>query len=192
VAVSDGPAGFGYRLRPVEQTDAADILMLRTDSERSRWLNQTPGTVEFQRHWIGEQRARGGDHYFVIETLDGRWEGVIALYRIEKAIGEWGRSGEWGRWVLRRGSLAAPASVLLIMGFGFDGLGLARIYGRTLAGNLSAISFHDACRYMMRAQGTYDDGRVFVEHSLLRSGWPAFRDTLAPVAQRVAQRSARP
>ena len=81
-----------------------------------------------QERWIEAQRIRAGDYYFVIETLDGRWEGVVSLYGIEDA------SGEWGRWILRRGSLAAPASVLLVFHFGFDQLGLRRIYGRTLAG----------------------------------------------------------
>jgi RimJ/RimL family protein N-acetyltransferase len=185
VAVKAGPEGFGHRLRPVERRDAAGILDLRTDPELGRFLNPTAGGVEDQQRWIEAQQARVGDHYFVIETLGGRWEGVIGLYGIHDA------SGEWGRWILRRGSLAASASVLLLLAFGFDELGLRRIYCRTLAENLVVVSFHDSCPYTSRSEHIDTGGRAYVEHSLVRPDWPAFRDALAPTAERVARRGAR-
>ena len=52
VAVEAGPEGFGYRLRPVERRDAADILELRTDPELGRflqpdsWRGGGPGTLD--------------------------------------------------------------------------------------------------------------------------------------------------
>ncbi len=185
VAVEAGPEGFGHRLRPVERRDAADIFKLRTDPELGRFLNPTPGGVEDQERWIEAQRARTGDHYFVIETLGGRWEGVVGLYGIKDA------RGEWGRWILRRGSLAASASVLLLLRFGFDELGLRRIYCRTLVENVVVVSFHDSCAYTNRSLHIDTGGRVFVEHSLVLPDWPAFRDALAPTAERVARRGAR-
>jgi RimJ/RimL family protein N-acetyltransferase len=185
VAVKAGPEGFGHRLRPAERRDATDILELRTDPELGRFLNPTTEAVEDQECWIDAQRARAGDHYFVIETLGGRWEGVVGLYGIEDA------SGEWGRWILRRRSLAAPASALLLLRFGFDELGLQRIYCRTLAENFVAVSFHDSCAYTNRSKHIDTGGRVFVEHSLACPDWPAFRDALAPTAERVARRGGR-
>jgi RimJ/RimL family protein N-acetyltransferase len=185
VAVKAGPEGFGYRLRPVERTDAAEILRLRTDPILGQFLNPTSGGVEDQEHWIEMQRARVGDHYFAIETLNGRWEGLVGLYGIEET------SGEWGRWILRRGSLAAPASVLLVLRFGFDELGLRRIYCRTLAHNAMGVSFQDSCAYTSRSEYIDPAGRIFVEHSLVLSDWPSFRDALGPTAERVARRSAR-
>lgn len=184
VAVSGGSCGFGHRLRPVERGDAANILDLRTDPELGRFLNPTAAGLEAQESWIEAQRARAGDHYFVIETLAGRWEGVIGLYGIS------GASAEWGRWILRRGSLAASASVLLLLRFGFDELGLGRVYCRTMAQNSAVISFHDSCAYTNRSPHIDTNGQVFVEHSLVRSDWPAFRDALAPTAERVARRRA--
>ena len=185
VAVKAGPEEFGHRLRPVERRDATRILELRTDPELGRFLNPTAGWVEDQERWVEAQQARAGDHYFVIETLGGRWEGVIGLYGIQDA------NGEWGRWILRRGSLAASASVLLLLRFGFDELGLRRIYCCTLAENLVVVSFHDSCRYTSRSDRIDTGGRACVEHSLVRSDWPAFRDALAPTAERVARRGAR-
>jgi hypothetical protein len=185
VAVEAGPEGFGHRLRPVEQRDAADILTLRSDPQLGRFLNPIAGGVEDQERWIDVQRARAGDYYFVIETLGGRWEGVVGLYGIKDA------SGEWGRWILRRGSLAAVASLLLVLRFGFDELGLRRIYCRTLAQNVMGISFQDSCAYTSRSERSDACGRSVVEHTLDLSDWPAFRDALAPTAERISRRGGR-
>lgn len=185
MSVKVGPEGFGYRLRPVDRTDAADVFRLRTDPQLGRFLNPTTGTVEDQEQWIETQRTRTGDYYFAVETLHGRWEGLVGLYGLEDA------SGEWGRWILRRGSLAAAASVLLVLRFGFDELGLERIYCRTMAHNVMGVSFQDSCGYTSRSEYIDPTGRKFVEHALVRSDWPSFRDTLSPMAERVARRSAR-
>jgi RimJ/RimL family protein N-acetyltransferase len=183
VAVRVGPEGFGHRLRPVERRDATKILELRTDPELGRFLNRTKGGVEDQERWIEAQRARAGDYYFAIEKLGGGWEGLVSLYGIDDT------SGEWGRWILRRGSLAAPASMLLLFRFGFDELGLRRIYSRTLTQNVLSIGFLDACAFTNRSEYIDAGGRVFVEHSLVHSDWPAVRDALVPTAERVARRA---
>jgi RimJ/RimL family protein N-acetyltransferase len=186
VAADAGPEGFGHRLRPVEQRDAAAILELRTDPELGRYLNPTAGGVEDQERWIAAQRERAGDHYFVVETSRGRREGVIGLYDVEDGC------AEWGRWILRRGSLAAPASVLLLLGFGFETVGLRQIRCRTLSANVPVIRFHDSCRYSTRTDQTDADGRTFVEHALVLDDWSTFCEALVPVAERVARREARP
>ena len=185
MAVEVGPEGFGHRLRPVERQDAADIFELRTDPVLGRFLNPTAGGVEDQGRWIEAQRARAGDYYFVIETLGGRWEGIIGLYDIADT------SGDWGRWILRRGSLAAPASVLLLLRFGFDELGLRRICCCTEAENVVALSFHDSCAYTNRSEHIDTGGQVSFKYSLVLADWPAFRDALAPMAERIARRGAR-
>ncbi len=185
MAVEAGPEGFGHRLRPVERRDAARILELRTDPELGRFLNPTTGGVDDQERWIEAQRARAGDYYFVVETLSGRWEGVIGVYGIEDA------SADWGRWLLRRGSLAAPAAMLLLLRFGFDQLGLQRIYCRTFADAVAVVSFHDSCAYTNRSEYIDAGGRINVEYSLVLPDWPAFHDSLAPTAERVARRGER-
>lgn len=182
MAVRSGLQGFGHCLRPVDRGDAPTIFELRTDPKLGKYLHPTRGGVADQEHWVETQRARVGDYYFVIERLDGRSEGIVGLYGIE------GNSGEWGRWILRRGSLAAPASVLLLLRFGFDQLGLQRIYSRTMAGNDVVVSFHDSCNYTERSDYVDPSGQAFVEHSLSRPDWPTFHDALEPMARRVALR----
>ncbi len=134
--------GYGYRLRPALLDDARFILDLRTDPERNAFIHPTPNDVALQRRWIENYFERRGDYYFVIESkVAARSEGAIGLYGIDDTR----LSGEWGRWIVRRRSLAAVESVALIYRFAFDVLGLATVYARTAAANVKAVSFHDSC-----------------------------------------------
>lgn len=182
MGVEFGPERYGHRLRPVDAADARAILELRMDPELGRYLNPTSGGVDDQRRWIEAQRTREGDYYFVVETATGRWQGVVGLYAIE------GGTAEWGRWVLRRGSLAAPASVLLVFEFAFEKCNLQRVYCRTLLDNVVVVNFHDSCPYSTRAEYSDNACRRVVEHSLSCNDWPQFRKKLALVAQRIATR----
>lgn len=174
--------GYGYCIRPIETHDAIRILQLRTDPHLGRYLNPTVESVKAQQQWIEEQHKRQGDHYFAVQRDCGRWEGAIGLYAIDNG------EGEWGRWILSRGSLAAAASVLLLLEFGFERLGLERAYCRTLLKNSPVVRFHDSCAYSARREITDQAGRCFVEHAILRRDWPVFRHRLGPIADRVAER----
>jgi RimJ/RimL family protein N-acetyltransferase len=104
-----GLEGFAFRLRPVELGDAADIVDLRRDPDRSRFIHETPPSVEAQVRWLEDYFRRDGDHYWAVERLsDGRTEGFLGLYDVD------GDRAEWGRWVLRPGSLAAAESAWLV------------------------------------------------------------------------------
>jgi len=185
VAFEPGPAGYGHRLRPVDISDAARIFDMRTDAELGQFLNPTSGDVADQEAWIAAQHARAGDHYFAVEAVCGRWEGVIGLYDVRDT------QAEWGRWILRRGSLAAPASALLLFTYAFDSVGLNQIYCRTMAQNLPVIDYHDGRPYTSRSKYIDSLGREFVQHTLAQTDWPTFRGALEPMANRVAARNAR-
>ena len=95
-------AGAAFGLRPVRDDDAAFIVGLRSDPELGRWLNPTSPNVADQLAWLARYYERTGDYYFVIERLsNGAAEGLIGLYDVE------GGEAEWGRWLLKPGSLAA-------------------------------------------------------------------------------------
>src|ERR1039457_4516855 len=47
-----------------------------------------------------------------------------------------------GRWILRRGSLAAAESALLVYTIAFEDLALDRVYCRTVSANRAVVSFH--------------------------------------------------
>lgn len=129
--------GFAFRLRPVEIADAADIVTLRRDPDRSRFIHETAPSVGTQIRWLEDYFRRDGDYYWAVERLsDGRTEGFLGVYDVQ------GDHAEWGRWVLRPGSLAAAESAWLVHEAGFGELGLSSLISRTLTANQAVVSFH--------------------------------------------------
>ena len=129
----EGPA---FRLRPVESRDASAILNLRSDPARSRYINATTASVEAQLEWLAAYFERNGDYYWAVEKRDdGAVEGFVGAYDVD------GDSAEWGRWVLRPGSLAAPESAWLVHEAGFRLLRLRSLVSRTLAENRPVVEF---------------------------------------------------
>jgi RimJ/RimL family protein N-acetyltransferase len=186
-----GGATFG--LRPVTLADAAFIVELRTDSRLARFIGGTSPRVEDQERWLEAYFARTGDYYFVVHAVaTGRAEGTIAIYDVDQST----RCAEWGRWVLRPGSLAAPESALLLYRVAFDTLGLEMVYCRTVAANEQVVSFHTSCGlttharladYVTLGGVTYDA----IEQRMTRAAWATCETTLVKAAAAVT-RLARP
>jgi RimJ/RimL family protein N-acetyltransferase len=173
----------------VERSDARLIVALRSDLARARYLHPIVAEVGAQEAYIEQYFARPGDYYFVIENRQsGQAEGLIAIYDIV------GGSAEWGRWVLRPGSLAALESVLLIYRIAFGARSLREVYCRTAAPNAQAASFHDTCGLERRGPLAQhyqlgDQRYDAIEHVLRQERWPTVRDGLV---RRVQQLSRRP
>lgn len=132
--------GFSYRLRPVRLKDAEFIVKVRLeDAERNRYIHPISSDPKEQEDWLKQYFERENDFYFVVENRFTREpEGLIAFYNQE------GRKAEWGRWVMRKGSLAAAESVDLLYRIAFGKAGLDELYCRTVAENKPVISFHSA------------------------------------------------
>lgn len=185
--------GSIYRLRPVTDGDAAKILELRSNPELNRFLHTTSGMIDDQLAWLAKYYQREGDYYFVVERRsDGCCEGVVALYNIDWST----KTGEWGRWILRSGSLAAVESAYLIYGVAFDRLALEGVYCRTVADNVKVVSFHDSCgitdrkilpRQFELAGGWHDA----VEHCVDYAFWLKLRPRLASLVVSAAKRLSR-
>lgn len=183
--------GRAFALRPLELDDAALVVGLRTDPERGRFLNATSARVEDQVAWTERYFEREGDFYFIVtRPADGSPEGAVALYDEDRA----GRSAEWGRWILRPGSLAAPESALLIYRFGFETRGLDRLYCRTVAANEPVVRFHESAglETVGRLPG-YFGGEDSIEQRADRSRWPEIEarlDRSAALSARLMARRA--
>lgn len=177
--------GRAFGLRPAEVADSAFIVGLR--SAAGHGLNRGATSVEAQRAWMERYFARNDDYYFVVERdADGRREGLAGIYGVD--LGS--RCAEWGRFVLRDGSIAAVETAMLVYRCAFETLGLERVYCRTLLDNSKVIAFHDSCG-LTRADAEVmveHDGeqRAAIEHSLQRNAWPPVRDRLDRLAARVA------
>ncbi|WP_323028821.1 GNAT family N-acetyltransferase [Castellaniella defragrans] len=181
--------GAGFRLRPVADFDAPLISALRSDSELGRFLHPTPPALSQQLAWLAAYYEQPGDYYFVVERIvDGLAEGVIALYSLDEIHQE----AEWGRWVLKRGSLAAVESAALIYRCAFHHLALAEVYCRTVADNTRVVAFHDSCgcaeRHVLLNHFELG-GRSFdaVEHRVNRDNWC---EVVGPHLERLAAKLA--
>lgn len=179
--------GTAFRIRPIAEADAPAIINLRSDPLKNRFIHSISPKIEDQLAWLDRYFSRTGDYYFAVETRAGaHFEGTIALYDVADG------KGEWGRWVLRPGSPAAPESALLIYRAAFERLGLDEVYCRTVALNESVLSFHDRCglsrRGLLRNAVQLADGLVdVVEHYLTAQQWPGACNRLAPQAERIAR-----
>ena len=189
--------GSAFRLRPVRLADAAFIAELRADPERGRYLHGGPAGAVCQRGWLETYFERQDDYYFLIENrATGAPEGTAGIYNAGWSIGGGGqlrRDAEWGRWILRRGSLAALESACLVYRVGFEMLDLDSIYCRTICENSSALAFHDSFGMQRgRRLPGYLHGLDAIECRLTRARWLALRDGVEAKALRAAAWSRRP
>lgn len=157
--------GFLYRLRPVKLTDARFIIDTRLeDAERNKFIHKIADDEDIQRAWISEYFKREGDYYFVVENrLTKEAEGLIGFYDVND-----GRA-EWGRWVIKKNSLAAVESVDLLYQVAFEQVGLKELYCRTLELNEQVVSFHNSIGERQRCilENQFEiDGKIYnaVEH----------------------------
>ncbi|MBK9162182.1 MAG: GNAT family N-acetyltransferase [Nitrosomonadales bacterium] len=185
--------GSIFRLRPIADADASLVVELRNNSELNRFLHASSDKVEDQLAWLAKYYQREGDYYFVIERCsDGAREGVIALYDIDPNKS----AGEWGRWILKPGSLAAVESAFLIYRVAFDLLGLEGAYCRTVADNSKVVSFHDSCgisdRKLLPGHFELESGsHDAIEHRVDRSSWDGLRPRLENLVRLTAKRMSR-
>ena len=175
--------GERFGLRPVADEDADFIHGLRTDPELSRYIHTTPPDPAAQRAWLATYYERPDDYYFcVIDEVTTEREGAIGLNNVDPAA----RTAEMGRWILRRGSLAAAESALLVYTIGFEDLGLDRVYCRTVSANRAVVSFHRSCGL----QVTDESNRVtlagvaygITEQSVDRANWTEVATRLKKVS----------
>ena len=131
-----------FQMRPIDNDDAEFTLMLRNDNKLNSYLNKTSNEINDQIAWLENYYKKNDDFYFVIERIkDKRQEVLISLYDINYD----NNTAEWGRWILRTGSMAAVESALMIYKFAFEEIKLEKIYSRTVSLNEKTVSFHDSC-----------------------------------------------
>jgi RimJ/RimL family protein N-acetyltransferase len=183
--------GHRHRLRPVEMADAGFILSLRMDPKLSRFVGATSSKLEDQQEWLGRYFDRADDFYFIITDAQRDEDvGTVGIYNLDTATHE----AEWGRWLIRPGSIAALESALLLHRLGFESIGLRRLYSRTVAENAQVVSFHTSFGAqrdrILRAGVILDDGpHDLVEHSVERAAWERLQTRLTPLAERAARHS---
>ena len=179
-----------YRLRPVTLEDAAFIVELRNDPLLNRFLHEISPRVEDQAHWIERYFERPGDYYFIVEDCNrGIPQGAVGLYDVAADLS----GAEWGRWILKRGSMAAVESAWMIYEAAFARLSLASLSCRTVVDNGKVLSFHDnfGARRMAVLEGHFllrGERRSAIEHCITADEWPELRARHYLTLSRVGRR----
>jgi RimJ/RimL family protein N-acetyltransferase len=183
--------GSAFRLRPVELSDAAFIADLRSNTGgRLKYVNRVVPDPGVQKVWLSEYFDRQGDYYWIVERAsDNCPEGTVSLYNLDGST----QTAEWGRWVLRNGSLAALESSLLVYSAAFNLLNLQSTYCWTVAANAAVVSFHDssgAKRETLLNDHMVLDGQRFdaVRHRVTRDTFPAVKSRLERLSAMVASK----
>ena len=138
VSQIDGP---NLTLRLIQPSDAEYVYELRTNPVYNRHLSEVRGTVEMQRQWIEDYKAReseGAELYYVIERKDKVCCGLIRLYDIDA------KQFTWGSWVLdgNKTPKAALESAVLSFAVGFNSLGCDLAQVDVRLGNTHAEAFY--------------------------------------------------
>lgn len=118
--------------------DAALILNLRTDANKSRYLSAVSGALAEQQAWL-ERYAQADDQaYFVIE-LQGETLGTVRLYDAQAD------SFCWGSWEVKDGSPghAAMESALMVYAYAIYHLGSKAAHFDVRKGNERVWRFHE-------------------------------------------------
>jgi RimJ/RimL family protein N-acetyltransferase len=180
-------------LRPVKLGDAPFIVALRTDPLLNRFIHEISPQVEDQVAWLNHYFLRPDDYYFIVESVDSAEpQGTIGLYNADSESS----CAEWGRWILKRGSMAALESAWLIYEAGFSMLRLASLCSRTLAENRGVLSFHDsfgARRVAVLEQHFIVRGEPAsaIEHHITAAEWPMLRAKHYSTISRLASHAQR-
>lgn len=84
--------GKYVNLRFVKVEDAAFILSLRCDSNKSKYINKTEYNIKKQEEYIRESLTRSDEWYFIIENKEQKPIGTYRIYDLcndSFCVGSW-------------------------------------------------------------------------------------------------------
>lgn len=155
--------GERIRLRPLTEADLPLTLAWRNQDHIRRWFFYSD-IIQPEQHraWFEQYRTRADDFVFIIVEKETNTPiGQVALYRIDRVQ----QQAEFGRIMIGEASAsgkgyAKAATQLIVQRFGFEQLGLRRIYLEVFANNAPAIAVYEKCGF--RQVGEHD-GQVVME-----------------------------
>ncbi len=130
--------GRTLTFRDANVDDAAFILSLRTDENKSRYLSAVSADLSAQQAWLESYANSVGQAYFIIE-----WQyvpiGTVRLYDAKQD------SFCWGSWILKDGrpTHAAMESALMVYSYAIDDLAFQGAHFDVRRGNERVWKFHE-------------------------------------------------
>jgi [ribosomal protein S5]-alanine N-acetyltransferase len=154
----------GAVLRPLEISDSEALYLAHGDAETHQfWSSPAHANIEQTRTYLADTLGMTGAHAWAITESGGEALGRIALFVPREGVGEIGI-------IMRReaqGRGLASKALILVTKYGFETLGLNRIFGDIDPDNSASISL------FLRAG--------YTREALLRKNWVTHlgvRDTL--------------
>lgn len=143
--------GKTLTFRNVKVQDAAFILSLRTDANKSRYLSTVSGELAEQEAWLARYAESNDQAYFIIEHQNAPI-GTVRLYDPQ------GESFCWGSWILHssRHSQAAMESALMVYAYAVDHLGFKAAHFDVRKGNERVWQFHERFGAVRTAESEFD------------------------------------
>ena len=131
--------GKNINLRDLDISDAQFILDLRTNEDKSAYLNKTEYNIEKQTDYIKNYKKKSDEWYFVIESKEKEPLGTVRIYDIKD------NSFSWGSWLVKDGAPTSTAieSALLIYEFAFFSLNFAASHFEVRRKNERVRAFHE-------------------------------------------------
>lgn len=178
--------GPSYSLRPVENSDVKLICELRGNPELNQYIHSTEIDEDNQKRWLQDYYNRENDFYFVIidnKSLSSC--GLISAYNVSAF------ECEWGRWIIKQGSMCALESAWLIYSFCFDYLSVAEVYCRTVSINESVVAFHNSMKISLSrtipAHFDIDGDKLdAIEHRVTKEDWKELSEPIVAKLKRLA------
>lgn len=164
-------ANYTY-LRHVRVDDTEFILSLRTDPKNSKYINDTENDLDLQIEWITQQQSKPNDYYFVISNLNGIPKGVISIYNFDQK----GKNAELGRLICPKAPIQLYESLILIFIFGFEILGLKRMFYRMNPENSEVIAITRKFGAKLVGNGYYpNSNKQYIEYQNIQEDWPLLK-----------------
>ena len=126
-------------LRNANVADAAFILSLRTNPQKSRHLSKVSDDLDAQVTWLISYEERDTEAYFIIEDVHGIPLGTVRIYDAQDD------SFCWGSWILLENapSSAAIESALMVYAYALESLGFQHAHFQVQKANERVWRFHE-------------------------------------------------
>ncbi len=126
-------------LRNAVVADAAFILSLRINPEKSRHLSKVSDDLDAQVAWLISYQERDTEAYFIIEDVHGIPLGTVRIYDAQND------SFCWGSWILLENapSSAAIESALMVYVYALESLGFQSAHFQVQKANERVWRFHE-------------------------------------------------
>ncbi len=154
-------------LERVNIGDAEFIHKLRTDVEKSRYLNPTLGTVDDQRRYIAQIQKDDSQAYYKIVVHGAQRVGVLRIYDIRQ------ESFSWGSWIVQddRPKYTALESAFAVYAIGFDYMKFESCHFEVRRENLKVCAFHEKLGAEM-----YEESENDIFYNFSKQAWKHCRE----------------